>query len=238
MGGKSGDFHFYRVADNVAVASCSAGVGMGIVLPSLRNCGADSRLHPHKVLARGLVTRFFEPVDGGLLHIDEHSPGLAGHLTAGLGVVAKGGLVEHPVLEMPSGYAGEKHRRHTHRAGGGDEHPQIVLIGTPSGGIDFLLVLFLVVVAELYEQIVSAFHIALHLVPEPLIDEALRTAAVSGVVFHLNRGVEKVFEHHSPAPFGIKAGNVFVGHSGIAHKMKGNHLFIGAFCSSGPNTHE
>ena len=85
----------------------------------------------------------------------------------------------------------------------------------------------LVVMSELDDDIVAGLHLLEHLVPAALVDEALRGAAVDGMVVdgdHLL--VEVLLQHHRPAALLFATSGILVGCGRIAyHKDSGGLLW-------------
>ena len=124
--------------------------------------------------------------------------------------------VQLAVLEPAAGHRGEEDRRRALFAGAADEGPQVLLVGAESGRIALGVVGLGIVVAELDEHIVAGLEGVLDDVPEALVDEALRAAAVLR-----ESVVHEVREHHAPAALELAVGEVFLRHGGIAHQMDG-----------------
>ena len=98
---------------------------------------------------------------------------------------------------------------------------EIVLIGTPGGGVAGGVGLLGIIVPELDEEVVAFLEVGLDLCPVSQGHEALGAAAVVGVVDDLDAVIQEVGEHHSPAALGVASAQVLGGHGGVADEVDG-----------------
>ena len=207
-----GNLRLEGFADDFRHFARTAGDRMGIVVLA----GGD-----HEIGLRGLISDAFDPVQGRRGDVQDRHAHLLGHLLHGGGIVGVAVAVQLAVLEPAAGHRSQENRRGALLAGAADEGPEILLVGAESRGIAVGIIGLGVVVAELDEHVIPGLEGVLDHVPEALVDEALRAAAVLRIVDDPEGVVHEVREHHAPAALELAVGEIFLRHGGIAHQVDG-----------------
>ena len=209
---EGGNLLLEGVADDLRHLARPAGDRMGVVVLA----GGD-----HEIGLGSLVADALEPVQSRRGDVQERHAHLLGHLLHRGGIVGVAVAVQLAAFEPAAGHRGEEDRRRAFLAGSADEGPEVLLVGAEGGRIAVGIVGLGIIVAELDEHVVPGLEGVLDHVPEALVDEALRAAAVLRVVDDVEGAVHEIREHHAPAALGLPVGQVLVRHRGIAHQVDG-----------------
>jgi len=120
----------------------------------------------------------------------------------------------------PNDRAAENRRRPS-GARLGDESFQVPPVARVGVRVAARVILLLIVVAELHEDIVVHSELTENGLPAPLVDEALRAAAVYGEVADRHAVIEERGQQLAPATLGVLLGLGLIGHRRVAHQEDG-----------------
>ena len=202
IGGKFGYFFLDGVYRHACDDTGAFYFEVSVVFAAVGYGGTRTRGYPHEEFFRFLVSEIIHESFGTVVEVDAYDFHFGSNFFAGRYVTSVR-IDEFTVFSEFSSYdRGEKYGNSTFFTGLVDVKSQVVFIGRVGVGIAVGF-LFLIIVPELNEYIITFFQLVVDGIPPT--HKAERTATVYGMVVYFYFGREESGKYMPPTPFGISS---------------------------------